>query len=100
MRRFNYEDNEEHREDVDKFFSESNMSEQDWQNLNDLAADELAQHEMQIRLANQDSNIRLLRMAQRICETSVWWAYMSHKKRMDMLVDTYETLKLASNEEI
>ena len=100
MRRFNYEDNEEHREDVDKFFSESNLSEQDWQNLNDLAADELAQHEMQIRLANQDSNIRLLRMAQRICETSAWWSYMSHKKRMEMLVDTYETLKLASNEEM
>lgn len=98
MRRFNYEDNEEHREDVDKFFSESNLNEQDWQNLNDIAADELALQEYQLKLENQEANIRLLRIAIRICENSIWWKFYGSKARLDMILDVFEGLKIATNE--
>lgn len=98
MRRFNYEDNEEHREDVDKFFSESNLSEEDLQNLTNFAEQELAQQEWQVKLADRDFNMRILRTAIRICEKSWLWNFYPYKTKMSMILDALDTLKFATDE--
>ena len=98
MRRFNYEDNEEHREDVDKFFSENDFTEEELRSLNEFEENEFLQQEMQMKFIEQEFNLKLLRTALRMCEKSFWWTFYTPKARMNILLDTYEAIKMVSEE--
>jgi hypothetical protein len=91
MRRFNYDDNEEYREDVDKFFGEENQ-EVDEQ-FGDVDYEERMIQDLQIDFAYRDLNHRLLRTAIRICEKSFLWWFFSQNTRLKMIEKAYETLR-------
>lgn len=97
MRRFNYEDNEEYREDVDKFFAEGKdaMSEDEIYKTM-LDDDDVTQQQMQF--VDRDLNHRVLRSAIRLCEKSFWWRFYSHETRLNMVEKTYKMLKQLEDE--
>lgn len=90
MRRFDYDNNDdEYREDVDKFFNEDS----DADRYEELVEEELALQEAQLDVAFRELNHRTLRAAIRICEKSFWWSFYSVKTRMKMINEAYSRLK-------
>jgi hypothetical protein len=88
MRRFNYDDNDEFREDIDKFFNDDELD-----TYEELVSQEIAMQEAQIDLSYKDLNVRIMRTAVRICEKSFWWSFYSQPTRIKMIADTYKKLK-------
>ena len=98
MRRFNYDENDEYREDVDKFFGE------DQQDISDaeykaIMEQEQAIQQLQIRFVYRDLNHRMLRTAIRMCEKSFWWWFYSHNTRLKMIDKAYKQLRKLEEEE-
>lgn len=93
MRRFNYEDNDEYREDVDKFFSEEATGELTPEQYKQLMEEEQAFQQMQARLVYRDFNHRVLRSAIRMCEKSLWWWFYSQDTRLRLIENAYKRLK-------
>jgi len=91
MRRFNYEDNEEYREDVDKFFSEE--AELTPEQYRAIMEEEQAYQQMQVRLVYREFNHRVLRSAIRLCEKSFWWWFYSQDTRLRLVDKAYKRLK-------
>ena len=87
MRKFDYDDNEEFRDDVDKFFNEEAAK------YEEMVNEELAIQEAQIEVAYRELNHRTLRAAVRICEKSWFWGFYSVNTRMRMISDVYLKLK-------
>lgn len=103
MRRFNYEDNEDYREDVDKFFAES-MGNQNFGDLTDeeykmMMENESIFEDMQVQIVYRDLNHRILRAAVRVCEKSFWWRFLSIDTRLKHIDATYKHLKKLEEEE-
>lgn len=99
MRRFNYEDNDEYREDVDKFFSEDMGGQSD--NLDDyrkIMESESFFEDVQVTVVYRDLNHRLLRAAVRVCEKSFWWRFRSLDTRLKQINAVYEQLKKLEEE--
>jgi hypothetical protein len=97
MRRFNYEDNEDFREDVDKFFNEKGESGITEEQFKAIMEEETIQ-ELQIKFVYRDLNHRLLRTAIRTCEKSFWWWFRSQDARLKMIEKAYETLRILEEE--
>ena len=89
MRRFNYEDNDDYREDIDKFFNEEEIPDIDEEQLQAL----MEQEDIQIEFVYRDLNHRLLRTAIRTCEKSFWYWFCSQNTRLKMIEKAYEALK-------
>lgn len=89
MRRFNYEDNDDFREDIDKFFNEKEIPDIDEEQLQAL----MEQEDIQIEFVYRDLNHRLLRTAIRTCEKSFWYWFCSQNTRLKMIEKAYEALK-------
>ena len=87
MRRFDYDDNEEFRDDVDKFFNEEAAK------YEEMVNEEMAIQEAQIEVAYRELSHRTLRAAVRICEKSWFWGFYSVNTRMRMISDVYLKLK-------
>lgn len=79
MRRFNYDENDEFKRDVDNF-------------LRDDIGDENEIIESQINYVNRDMNYRVLRTSIRMCENSFLWKFYSNKTRLSMIEETYKSL--------
>jgi hypothetical protein len=101
MRRFDYDDNnEENREDVDKFFG----GEGEGGDRNYLTPDEykaIMQEEMQLQQINlhliaRDLNDRLMFRIVRMLEKSFWWKFYSLNKKLRMIKNAYTELKRLS----
>jgi len=90
MRKYNYDDNDEFREDIDKFFDENNESPA---NYDDLLQEEFAIQEARIDVQNRDIDIKMMRTAVRICEKTFLWCFLSVPTRMKMIADAYKKLK-------
>jgi len=88
MRRFNYDDNDEFRDDIDKFFNEDESD-----TYEEFVREEIALQEAELDLSYREVNIKIMRTAVRICEKSFWWSFYSQPTRMKMIVDTYKKLK-------
>lgn len=99
MRRFNYEDNDEYREDVDKFFSEEqaegDLSDEDYKIIME---EEKAMQQMQINFVNRDLNHRILRTAIRTCEKSIWWWFSKHATKLKMIQTAYKQFRKLEEE--
>jgi len=91
MRRFNYDENEEYREDIDKFFSQELENE----DLTDeqykaIMEEEKAIQREQIDFVHRDLNHRMLRTSIRACEKSLWWRFYGHATKLKMIDITYK----------
>jgi predicted metal-dependent hydrolase len=94
MRRFDYDNNDdEYREDVDKFFNEEDEDDNEHARYEELVEEELALQEAQLDVAFRELNHRTLRASIRICEKSFWWSFYSVKTRMKMINEAYSRLK-------
>ena len=88
MRRFNYDDNDEFRDDIDKFFNDNEPD-----TYEEFVKEEIALQEAHLDISYREINIRIMRTAVRICEKSFWWSFYSHPTRIKMIADTYKKLK-------
>ena len=93
MRRFDYEENDEYRDEVDKFFNMEDDEEFDDEEYKALLEDEIAIQQLQIDTANRDLKHKLLLTSIDICNHSIKWWFCSHKTRLNMIAETYKTLK-------
>lgn len=93
MRRFNYDDNEEYREDVDNFFDGDQGQGMSPEEYKALMEEELKLQQWQISLVYRDLNSRVLRTAIKMCERSFWWRFYSHDTRLRMIDKAYKKLK-------
>jgi len=98
MRRFNYDDNEEYREDVDKFFSEEGEGDLSDEQYKAIIEEERAIQQLQIRFVHRDLNHRILRTAIRACEKSIWWRFCRHTTKLKMIDATYKQLRKLEEE--
>lgn len=92
MRRFDYDDNEEYRDDVDKFF-DSDDDEVTPDEYKAMIAEEQEMQAAQIDLVHRDLNQRLLFRVTRMLEKSFLWRFKSLDARLDMIARTYRKLK-------
>jgi hypothetical protein len=92
MRRFNYDDNEEYRDDVDKFF-QNDMDDVTPEEYKMIMEQEGVFEDLQLQVVNRDLNNRLLRAAVRICEKSFWWRFYSLNTRLNQISIVYKHLK-------
>jgi hypothetical protein len=98
MRRFNYDENEEYREDVDKFFSEEGGDISDEQ-YKAIMEEEMQLQQLQVRFVYRDLNHRVLRSAIRMCEKSFWWWFYSQDTRLRMIDRAYKRLRKLEEEQ-
>lgn len=82
MRRFDYDENEEFRDDVDRFFQE---------NEDFFTDDESLQNS--IDFVNHDFNLRIIRTTIRMLEKSFWWKFYSLNTRLKMIEKTFRRIK-------
>lgn len=90
MRRFDYDDsdNEEFREDVDKFFQDNAM----------FFEDEDEEFRDSIDFVSRDLNLRCLRTCIRMLEKSFWWKFLSLSTRLKQINKAYKRLKTIQDE--
>lgn len=95
MRRFDYEQNDEYREDVDNFFGgeENNASLELPVELKNMLEEEQAMQQLQLHFAYREINHRILRTAIKVCERSFWWRFRSLNTRLKMIATAYKKLK-------
>lgn len=93
MRRFNYDDNDEFPEDVDKFFNEEPSNNNDSDSYDDYLAEEFALQEAKIGLKHREIDLRIMRTAIKICENTFMWSFYSLPTRLKMISDTYKKLR-------
>lgn len=99
MRRFNYDDNEEYREDVDKFFGEGGEEQiLTPEEYKALVENEQALQEFHLRLAHRDLNHRALRTAIRVCEKSWFWRFYSLDTRLKKIDRAYKKVRKLEEE--
>lgn len=92
MRRFNYEENDDYREEVDKFFSDE-AAELTPEQYKAIMEEEQALQQMQIRFVYREFNHRVLRSAVKMCESSFWWRFYSQDTKLRMIERAYKRLK-------
>lgn len=91
MRRFNYDDNDEYKEDVDAFFKDDSEDiSQEYAAI--AAAEEREIQEIQFKFVVRDLNHRLMRTAIRTCEKSFWWQFYSQDTKLNLIDKTYKKL--------
>ena len=95
MRRFNYDDNEEFRDDVDKFFGDDDEGDDldEIEKYQDLVEEQFALEEAQIEIEYSKLNHKILKLAVVICEKSFWWSFYSLHTRTKMISDAYKKIK-------
>lgn len=89
MRRFNYEDNDEYRKDVDHFFNEDDLSRDDYEAI----IDEIETHQLEVKFVARDLNYRILRAAVKTCEKSFFWRFYSQDTRLELISKTYKCFR-------
>lgn len=97
MRRFDYDENEEYRNEVDNFFGEN---EQEMSNdylspeeYDEILKEEQENLELQKNIVKQEFNHRILRFAIKMSENSFWWRFYSISTRLKIIDRTYKRLK-------
>jgi hypothetical protein len=90
MRKFNYDDDDddEFREDIDKFFGEGSANSYD-----DFIEEEFAIQEAKINLQHREINLKMMRTSVRICEKTFLWSFYSIPTRLKMISETYKKIR-------
>lgn len=85
MRRFDFEENnDENKDDVDKFFDENE--------------DEVSDVQIELSFAYRDLNQKLLSNVIQVCQKSLFWRFYSLTTRLMMIRVAYENLKKLEEE--
>lgn len=92
MRKFNYDDNDDFREDIDKFFEDDGEGDSDG-GYDDFLKEEFAIQEARVAVQNREINYKMMRAAVRICEKTFLWTFYSIPTRMKMISDAYKKLR-------
>lgn len=96
MRRFDYDDNDEYREDVDKFFSDAEIDPetyaemQEWQNFEDIYNEEILR-EIKLQIISRDFNYKILRTSIKLAEKHFWWNFLSIQTKINHIKAIYKT---------
>lgn len=93
MRMFNYEENDEFREDIDKFFEEDKAND-----YKSILEEEHELQDMQMDFVSRDLNIKMLRNAVRLCEKLLFWKFYTLKNKLDKISLTYKVLRKLEEE--
>ena len=97
MRKFNYEDNDDYRDEVDKFFSHNNGNEEEQELTNEeyqaIIEEEQAIQQAQIDFVSRELNHRVIRMAIRTCEKSFWWRFYSQNTKLRLIEQAYYRIR-------
>ncbi len=88
MRKFDYDDNDDFREDIDKFFNN-----EDFEKYDEMIEEEFELQKAQIDIAHRDINGRIMRTAVRICEKTFLWSFYSLPTRLRMIAESYKKLR-------
>lgn len=99
MRRFDYDDNEEHREEVDRFFGGEPEDNGEFLTPEEYKSFIDENRELQrasFDLAVRDVEDRFLFRIVKMLERSFWWRFYSHETRMKMIEKTYKRMKRIS----
>src|SRR5690606_42136085 len=95
MRRFDFDDNEEYREEVDNLFGEmeegaSCLTPEEYKAI---VEEERAMQQIQVGLAQRDMNQRLLARTIKTLEKSFFWRFYSLNTRLQMIERTFRRLR-------
>ena len=93
MRRFDYDENEEYREDVDRFFEEEEDNGRLTPDQYEAIMKEDEIQELQIDFVNRDLNYRILRSAIKMCEKTLFWKFRFHKTKLNMIEKAYNKFR-------
>lgn len=100
MRRFNYEEDDEYREDVENFFNKNDDNEDEdedeeltQEEYQALVEQDQALKYIQIEFDERDMNHRTLKSAIAVCEKWIWWRFCSQITRVKMIEKTYRKFK-------
>lgn len=86
MRRFDFEENnDENKDDVDKFFDENNE-------------DDISDMQIELSFAYRDLNQKLLSNVIQVCQKSFFWRFYSLTTRLMIIRVAYENLKKLEEE--
>jgi hypothetical protein len=88
MRHFNYDDNDEFHEDIDKFFDNEDSGGYD-----DLIKEEFDLQEARLDVQHREINYKMMRTAIRFCEKTFLWSFYSIPTRLKMISETYKKLR-------
>lgn len=99
MRRFNYDENEDNREEVDNFFNEDgDLNDNDFNDFDDFDIDDEIMQELHYEILNREANNRLLKTTLRLCEKSFWWRFYSVDQKIEYIEKVYAKLKKLEEE--
>ena len=83
MRNFDYEDNDEFRHEVDRFFDDEGEF------LDEEGYKEELLHAMQLEIEENNLNLKLLQTSIKMLEKSIWWRFYSFKTKLRMIGKAY-----------
>jgi hypothetical protein len=99
MRRFNYDENEDSREEVDNFFNgDGDLNGNDFGDFDDFIDDDEIMQELQYEILSREANNRLLKTTIRMCEKSFWWRFYSVDKKIEHIEKVYNKLRKLEEE--
>lgn len=105
MRRFDYDENDDYREDVDRFFSDAEIDPetyaefQEWEKFENEYNDEILK-EVKLQVISKDYNYKILRTSIKLAEKYFWWNFLSLQTRVKHIETIYKSLtKLDSDTE-
>ncbi len=101
MRRFDYDDNEDYREDVDNFFGDGEEGDASItpDEYKAIVQEEQAMQQLQIDLVYRELNDRLMFRAVKMLEKTFWWKFYSLDKKLRIIEKTCRRLKKISERE-
>lgn len=95
MRYYSNDDDDE-RENLDDFFEEDfDRLQEEYQ---DILEEEQINRQMEYDFVDRDLNHKTLRVAIRICEKSFWWKFLSIKTKLNIIQETYSSLRYLEEE--
>lgn len=93
MRRFDYDSNDEYRDDVDSFFDDEEYDEDEYEDEEEyrhLSIIEMVHAD----LASMDLDQRLLAMAIKVAEGTWFWKFLPVATKLKRIVEAYATLNM------
>jgi len=89
MRHFEYDDNDEFKKDIDKFWQGDD--DDDDEDMEQYVGSEVIQA-LNIQLAEKDLDLRLLKIIMKMLEKSFWWKFYNFQTRLKMIAKAYLVL--------
>ena len=88
MRNFEYNEDDEYKNEIDKFWQgdgDEDMDDEMYENKEIIQA-------LEIQLAEKDLDLRILKMSIKTLESSFWWKFYNFRTRLKMIARTYLVL--------